>query len=359
VRALIALGRTSPLMEVDVNVQRIWLPVLTMLAMGAACTQPDTPTTDTPPRATPATGDSVAVRVLEDPYGIAEHVGDGVAQPLAPEIEEFVPHYVIRLNTVWTPGQGVQVCFFGGDTTLRRRIRDAALTWTKHGNIALDFGPDSTLRSCGANDASDIRIGFTYPGYWSVVGNTRVRAGMQTMNYGGYTAAPPAEPRFTGVVLHEFGHALGFEHEHQHPQGGCDEEFDWPTVYEQLARPPNNWPRTKVDFNLRAFRDTSAYGISAPDRTSIMHYSLDPWMFRNGVRSKCYVAEQFGLSPLDRQGIASIYPSAPQAEQSLLDQRRRIDRLTANLPANALSARKYLEAVKQSLDSRHRELTGR
>jgi len=313
----------------------------------------------TPPPAEPAALSATAAepRALEDPQGTTSVLGDMVTQPVPPELAEHIPNFVIRLRSMWTPGQILRVCFLNGATALRQRIRTAAATWTTYGNITLDFGQPSSPRTCAPGQPSEIRIGFAYAGYWSLVGNTPVRGDLPTMNYGGFDTTPPAEPRFSGVVLHEFGHALGFEHEHQHPQGGCDTEFNWPIVYSELAKPPNRWSREKVDFNLRAFTDTSAYGVSAPDRTSIMHYSLDPWMFLNGERSTCYVREQYTLSELDKRGIATAYPA--QADRMLGGQRNRIAQLTRTLPADAGAARRYLKDVGTMLDARIREISQR
>ena len=54
---------------------------------------------------------------------------------------------------------------------------------------------------------------------------TIVGAGEASMNFGGFAQGPP--PGWEATVLHEFGHALGFQHEHQLPVGGCDLEFRW------------------------------------------------------------------------------------------------------------------------------------
>jgi hypothetical protein len=343
--------------EDDLTIKLSAILVIATTALSGACRQPEQRPANAAPttaQASPA-GTVISPRILEDSQGTVAAVGDMVTETLPPELAEHIPNFVIRLKSLWTPGQTVQVCFFGGDTALRSRIRDAASVWAQHGNIKLDFGPATGSRTCAVNDASHVRIGFRFAGYWSVVGNTAVQAGVQTMNYGGYDTAPPPEPRFTGVVLHEFGHALGFEHEHQHPQGGCDAEFNWPVVYAELAKPPNNWPPAKVDFNLRAFTDMSAYGISAPDRTSIMHYSLDPWMFHAGERSKCFVREQFALSDLDKKGIASVYPA--RAEQLLNEQQRRLDQLIKTLPADAASARTYLQNVERLVETKIREVS--
>lgn len=42
--------------------------------------------------------------------------------------------------------------------------------------------------------------------------------GQASMNLAGFDIALPAD--WQAVVRHEFGHALGFEHEHQSPAGG-------------------------------------------------------------------------------------------------------------------------------------------
>jgi hypothetical protein len=45
------------------------------------------------------------------------------------------------------------------------------------------------------------------------------------MNFGGFAVSLPQD--WAATVLHEFGHALGLQHEHQHPVGGCDLDFRW------------------------------------------------------------------------------------------------------------------------------------
>lgn len=273
--------------------------------------------------------------------------GDTGLPEVQADLGAHVPTHVLQLSRLWSPGQSLQVCFFGGSDMVRRRIRDAAVAWLQHGNLQLDFGSAEAMRSCAAGDGSNIRIGFGYPGYWSVVGNAPVDIGVQTMNYGWFDAQPPPEPRFSAVVLHTFGHALGFRHEDQRPRGACEDQINWPMVYAELAKAPNFWAVEKADANLRGLGDGAAYGLSAVDRTSIMQYSLEPWMFRNGEQSQCYVREQLGLAPLDMQGMAYAYPR--DAASGLAQRRHRIARLIESLPAEATSARRYLQRIDTAL----------
>jgi hypothetical protein len=133
------------------------------------------------------------------------------------------------------------------------------------------------------------------------------------MNLEGFDRNLP--PDYSATVLHEFGHALGFNHEHQSPRSGCDDEFRWEDdpdgaqgIYSLLAGPPNYWPKWKVDSNLRQMPDSSAYDVSAHDPNSIMHYSFEPWMLKRGEKSQCFVTKNRCLSVLDRQGMRRAYP---------------------------------------------------
>ncbi len=250
-------------------------------------------------------------------------------------------HSVVSLTRRWLPSQTVKVAFNPGDAELHGKIARVASEWAKHANVVLDFGYSEdtrTYRTWSDNDtqfAADIRVNFYEPGYWSLVGTDSsnpsvIKPSEPSLSLSAFHIELPAD--WESVVLHEFGHALGFEHEHQHPFEGCDSEFRWsddlgyvptkdqygqfvvdangrrPGLYTVLAGPPNNWTKAKVDHNLRQLDQSHAYLVTEFDPNSIMKYAFPQWMFVSND-SYCYTPfDNHALSQGDIEGARMAYP---------------------------------------------------
>jgi hypothetical protein len=257
---------------------------------------------------------------------------------------------VFHLSKRWPQRSTLRVAFLDGDATLHKAVADAASVWLDHVNLKFDFIDPATgkYRRWTDEDQSyqaDIRISFDRKGYWSLVGTDSKdptlgeagdtdggRPNQRSMNFGGYKNVLPHD--YKGTVAHEFGHALGFEHEHSHPSEGCNLDFRWhddpgyvattdkfgqfvidesghrPGIYTVLGGPPNNWPAWKVDGNLRQLAPSNAYQLGPFDRTSIMKYYFPEWMFQQGASSPCFsVGENLVLSLGDQTGARNAYPS--------------------------------------------------
>ena len=143
-----------------------------------------------------------------------------------------------RKLDLWPPSYTkLRVCFIGGSDELNANVAKVAKGWNRVAKIGLrfDFGKTDKPRRCktGSREAQ-IRVSYDKPGYYSLLGQySMVYASQEenSLNLGEFDkfADPNAvlEGEAKGVILHEFGHALGLYHEHQSPVANCDSEYNW------------------------------------------------------------------------------------------------------------------------------------
>lgn len=213
--------------------------------------------------------------VMHDPQ-VQSGLREQVLRPLSPAdrlhvVENnLVPSLMIGslalvTGKLWQNGRTLRITFMDGPSTVRSRVIELARQWQDHANLYFDFLDDGL--------ESDIRISFQPGGSWSYIGTDAklVPQGDSTMNFGWLTAAS-SDDTYSRVVLHEFGHALGAIHEHQHPEGNIP--WDKDAVYAYYGGPPNNWSPEQVDVNLLQKYDSDQLNFSAFDPTSIMLYPI-------------------------------------------------------------------------------------
>jgi hypothetical protein len=78
----------------------------------------------------------------------------------------------------------------------------------------------------------------------------------------------------SGTALHELGHVLGMEHEHQNPYAGIKWHED--AVYASLGAPPNKWSRATTFHNILEKLSPQQVQGSKWDPDSIMEYEFEP-----------------------------------------------------------------------------------
>lgn len=298
-----------------------------------------------------------------------------------------VPFYLLvpQLQR-WVPGQVVRVAFNGGSKDLHQRIAGVANRWITETGINLRFsftdnaGNFRTWTTDDAVYAAEVRIAFytdARGGNWSHVGtdSTNVNlvgglAGQASMNLGGFDRQLPIG--WEGTVLHEFGHALGFEHEHQSPAGGCDFRFEddpgyvattdaaglytvdaqgrRPGLYTYLGGYSNRWPREKVDSNLKVLPVSSAFLVGAFDKNSIMKYQFPAFFFKAEGQSPCFTPnDNRKLSAEDIAGVRKTYPPDANIAATQITERRATLTQLLNAPKASAGVRIQTEAQLKAI----------
>ena len=179
-----------------------------------------------------------------------------------------------------------------GDDVAQDKVKSAIKAWTDAANIRFAFV---------SSGVSDIRISFRGRGHWSVVGTQcmDVRQDAPTMNL--ELTPQDGQDEYNRVARHEFGHALGLMHEHQHPKIRI--EWNKPAVYAWYAGPPNSWSREDVDAQIFSKYNGPFEGTRADPNSIMMYPILKGWTL-NGLE----VGWNRELSPLDKQFIKQQYP---------------------------------------------------
>jgi hypothetical protein len=195
---------------------------------------------------------------------------------------------------MWIPGQSLRVMYLGFSPTVRSKIETVVRQWTgpNGANLNLVFTQ---------NAPSDIRIG---------PGRNESAVGREALAYGADKATMTLnvddstdDGTLTRHVLHEFGHALGWLHEHQSPAAGI--KWNKPNVYAAYAA--FNWPKADVDSYIFNVYSRSHTNYTRFDRDSIMIYTISPGFTLDGFTTN----QPESLSPTDLEYARKWYPPLP------------------------------------------------
>lgn len=142
----------------------------------------------------------------------------------------------------------LKVYFMDGEATVQERVKKIAKEW--EGVAKFKFNFVKTL------SGADIKISFNKVGSWSYIG-TDCKRNTPSMNLGWLSPSLP-DIEYRRVVLHEFGHALGFGHEHQSPKSN-----------------PIKWKRSKV---LAYFIGVQKWNTQMVEDNIFKTFATDLWI---------------------------------------------------------------------------------
>lgn len=181
------------------------------------------------------------------------------------------------------------------DYDLIEKTLAVANKWSAEGGAGIKFVLSVYISE------SDIRVSFRdNNGYQSLIGTEADKiqySSATTMSLQNLDNETDTE--FNRVVLHEFGHAIGLEHELQSPIANII--WDTPAVY-KFYDTAYGWNEAKVNFNVFGKVKTNAFTVF--DSKSIMIYAVPGFLLKSGVA----IPWPDNLSAIDKKTIKKYYP---------------------------------------------------
>jgi hypothetical protein len=195
------------------------------------------------------------------------------------------PRIVTSFTKYWARGRVLKVRFLGSTPLfLQQLFFETACRWLPHVNLKF------VLETAG--DA-EIRIAIDQGFHWSAIGTDALLAysdqdtptmgfdltrlfdmqkllGLQGRSLATFDVRSLLSADFERVVLHEFGHALGAEHEHQHP----DARIPWDEDAVLKAFVEKGMSEAFIRRNILDKYEAADFTYSSYDPTSVMHYNV-------------------------------------------------------------------------------------
>jgi hypothetical protein len=222
-------------------------------------------------------------RFISDPYFL-------------PNLEsiELLTEMAIHTTKMWNPGLTLNIYFMDGNLENKNKVKEYANEWCQHCSIKFNFNSSLT--------DSDIRISFMQQGCWSYIGTDCKASELidkPTMNFG-WLGQLVNEDEKKGIVLHEFGHALGLIHEHQSPSAKVVWSYGYIYMYFATFY---KWTNDQVNRNIFYEFDPKEIKHSELDKKSIMTYHIPPEFTINNIQ----FPKNLVLSTIDIKKIGEFY----------------------------------------------------